>query len=302
MNCNPSIRDRYAISCCSSPLMSSTWFDVKSLSSDVICFCSSSDDDFVCSINIVIKKIFNFKIGWASDGLRFTGNIKNFEFCLKSFLRRNKIYLLLSHYNNFFPSNFLSLRNIPLLSPLTVSKTFILDLNDLSVDDLKFCYNKTTRKYVNRAIKANLEPAVVSFEDLSDLYSLYYNLSITNSFNPVISYDDLCSLFKSVTSVESVNRLQIVSYLYRENGDVVSFIIVLVFGGRALEFLRADMDSIHSKYISRYLTHLALSECINRSVTFYDFGGVEDSNEGIFRFKESFGGDLVLGSGLRFLI
>jgi len=32
----------------------------------------------------------------------------------------------------------------------------------------------------------------------------------------------------------------------------------------------------------------------------YDFGGVEDCNKGVFRFKESFGGSLCISSGISF--
>ena len=69
-----------------------------------------------------------------------------------------------------------------------------------------------------------------------------------------------------------------------------------------IELLRYDDLSKDSKYFSRFMTHKLILFCLKNSINFYDFGGVDKKNMGVFKFKKSFGGELTSSNGINLFL
>jgi len=284
------------------PLHSFEWAIMKQLSGSVVEYFHSDNDFMKFALPVFIKNLFGVKIGWVPDGLIHKGDSERFYSSLVEMMRKNNLVMLFTEAHLFFEANVLHDHQIkiPFRNP---AETIVHDLSDISLSELMTLYNQSTRKYVRKAINLGFECKVFEIDELPSLYKLYFSLSSENKFKPMISLDSLLQLFSLIDQGRNKQNTLRRHSVKVEHNNEYSFLITLSLGNRTLEFLRANAKSKESKYISRLLTHNALSQSIDTSSYVYDFGGVERKrNPGVFSYKSSFGGKLSSSTGLKAVI
>ncbi len=276
-----------------SPLHSFEWATMKEGSGAEVCLCFVDNDYLECSVPIFIKTFLGMRIGWIPDGVLYNGDIERFSRHFYKIMHQKKLLFILTEFHCFFQKNSIYRKKIKI--PFKgISETLIHDLSSLNSDSLIAKYNKTTRKYIRKGDRIRIECTEFDANDLPVLYKSYLSLTNKNKFKPVISLNSISHLFSLIeNSKHSENSLKNYAVRTDLNGNNLGFLITLSLGDRTLEFLRMDNKSSDSKFSSRILTHNALLNSLNSSISFYDFGGVERSrNPGVYKFKASFGGFL----------
>ena len=251
---------------------------------------------------IYVKKVLNiFRVGWVPFGLPHSGDSEYIKKQLKKFLRENRLIGLITlfHYSELKTFKEIPSWDIPYLKK---EKTFLLNLEEKTEEEIFLNLNQTTRRNIKQAIKQGFSCSEIKKEELKTFWIEYEKLTSQKGFQPVCSYTFLNNLF-DLCKHNNSNSLKLHALNIKKDNSIRGFLIGLQFGNHFLEFLRTNVSGFKSKgHEAKLLSWQMIQVAKKNNVHIYDFGGVDAQNNiGGYTYKKGFGGILVESSRYKFL-
>lgn len=239
------------------------------------CFVYGDDTGQILYPHLVNK---DAKGCYGYNGVEITGepDIKNFSSLFRRYCQDIHIHEEFTRFNPVLQN-----QGIPdHLSLEHVNDNVIIDLSKENA------YNKACRKNIN---KAKREGVSITFDRYQDVFNDIYTQTM-NRNNAAEGYYFGDNFFQAMNDKLSNNTL----FVYARYQDkVVSCELILYDEGAAYSFLGGTLSDFFHVRSNNLLKHEIIKKLQSMGIKHFCLGGGKTLNDGIFKYKWSFGGEVV---------
>ncbi len=172
-------------------------------------------------------------------------------------------------------------------------RTFFLSLKP-PLDEIRANLKRRWRRHLNQSDRVDLEIVITrdpnSLEDLIDFHNRFVD---KKGF-----HTDLDAKFFSEIQSKLPENESLVSMTAHKEGELVAGIVTSILGNTMI-YLLGGRNEEGSRCLASYALHWkAIEFAKEKGIQWYDLGGIDpDENEGVFVFKQGFGGTEITTPG-----
>jgi len=283
------------------PLHTTEWAQAKEMDGEVVHRFTLEESNASCDVPIYLRRLGMLRCGWTPYGIPYYGDGAVVRRQLGRFLRNNSLLGLLSYSFRYLSEKDI-VREYGLSSRFKRFYTYVLNLDEETMEQIQNRFNKTTKKHIKRAVDAGFQIKPMLEKDIEDFFIHYKQLCINNGFSPICTKTFLLNLF-NLCQNSSNTDLNFLGLKSEKSGEIHGYMIGLSSGSYFLEFLRADVTIPNNRgYDRKLLTYKMIETAIDRQDKYYDFGGVNlRRGKGVLDFKRGFGGVLLSSDPLKMI-